>query len=412
MFKMGPGRTVSDRRDEMVDLLGSLIAVDTTNPPGMNYAEIVDILRPALDDLGYDTKVVEVPREIVRKRASPLAEGERPNVFARRDVGADVTVTIYAHMDTVPVEEPWSFDPFEGTLRDGKVYGRGAADMKGAIASLLTALTVIEEEDLEPRFNIDVAIVTDEELNYSGVCFMTDEDLLRGHVVCLEGGLRSLTVATNGFLEYSVAVSGRSVHSGRSFIGVNALEESAPVLEELLSLKERVEQRRSDYLAPKYSEEERIRPVLNVTMFSSGKKVNIVPSLARIQGDRRYLPEEDPADVEAELAEAVARGAGRSRAVNVELDIKGGYPPVVTPKESLRVERMREVMEDVLGEDVSLVGEQGSSDMGYLQESTGMEILSFGPGRTCSNPHGADEHVHVEDLLMHSEILVRYLTEW
>lgn len=404
-------KAVADKENDLLELLGSLLEIDTTNPPGKGYPRTVEVLKPKLDRLGYDSKVVEVPAEIVEKRCSPLVEGPRHNLLASKVNGDREPVTAYAPMDTVPVEEAWSFDPFRGTVRDDKIYGRGAADMKGSIATLVTALSVIEEEDLEPRFDIHAAFVTDEELNYSGACFMTDEDLLRGHVLCLEGGLHSLTVATNGFLEYEVTVRGRSVHSGRSYNGVNALEGTVPILEELLELKSRVEERESGYADPKYGSRGQIRPVLNATMFSSGKKVNIVPSKAQLNGDRRYIPEEDPADVEAEIGEAIARGAGRSKAVDVELDIKRGYPPVATPMDSPRVTRMQSVMEGVLDESVLLTGEQGSSDMGYVQASTRKEVLSFGPGRSCSNPHGADEHVHVEDLLKHCEILVRYLAE-
>lgn len=402
---------IEEREEQLVDLLQTMLSIDTTNPPGHGYPEMVELLEPMLQDLGYETRILEVPDEIVKKKSSALADGPRPNILARKDNGHDETVTVYAHMDTVPVEEPWSFDPLKGTRRDGKIYGRGAADMKGAIATLLTALAVIEEEGLDERYNVDVTLVTDEELYYSGVCFMVDEDLVRGHILCLEGGLRSLTVAINGFMSYSVSVKGKSVHSGRSYLGVNALEEAVPILEELLELKKEVDSRRSSYEATVYSDEDYIRPVLNITMFRGGQKVNIVPSAAVIQGDRRYIPEEDPAEVEAEIGEAVARGAGGSKAIDISFDIKRGYRPVVTPTDSPRVGRMKRVMEAVLDQDVPLVGEQGSSDMGYVQAVTDKEVLSFGPGRTCSNPHGADEHVHVEDLLRHAEILVRYITE-
>jgi len=154
---------VEAKRDRLVSLLEDLIRIPTVVPPGNNYEEIVQYLEPIFRSLCYSTEQVIIPTDKIDKIPYSL-EGPRVNLVARRDYGRKEPVTIYAHMDVVPIEEPWTKDPFNPVIENGKLYGRGAIDMKCGIASMVVALEILHELGLQPHFNIICTLCTDEEI--------------------------------------------------------------------------------------------------------------------------------------------------------------------------------------------------------------------------------------------------------
>lgn len=134
---------VGTKEERILELYKKLIGVDTTVPPGKNYDTLLDLIEPEFQRLGFTTERVTIPDELVATIPLPL-EGPRQNLVATRSHGKD-PVTIYAHMDVVPIEEGWDYDPFGAEYVDGKIYGRGTADMKGAIASVLVAVETMDE---------------------------------------------------------------------------------------------------------------------------------------------------------------------------------------------------------------------------------------------------------------------------
>ena len=165
---------VDAREGSFLKLLGQIINVDNSNPPGCNYDVLVDEIAPWFEAAGFDTERVIIPPTLVRTIPLPL-DGDRVNLVATRRAGKP-PLTIYAHMDTVPVEEAWNSDPFSAELRDGRIYGRGVADMKGTIASLITALEVMHALKLEPVWDLIACICTDEEIGvYPGIWHLAKE---------------------------------------------------------------------------------------------------------------------------------------------------------------------------------------------------------------------------------------------
>jgi succinyl-diaminopimelate desuccinylase len=238
---------VAQKRDRLVDLLRDLIRIPTVVPPGNNYTDMVDYLEPLFQNLGFCTQRVVVPDEHIKAIPFPLA-GPRVNLVATRDCHREEPVTLYAHMDVVPVDAPWTKDPFAGVVEDEKVYGRGALDMKSGIAGILVALEVLEELRLEPHFDLVCTLCTDEEIGvYPGVYHLAKEGYVRGHVVNTELGtqLPLLIAGVAGAVDVTVRTTGRSCHSGMNFLGVNAVEAMVPILDELLQLKAVVERRES-----------------------------------------------------------------------------------------------------------------------------------------------------------------------
>jgi len=407
-------RWVDDHEREFVELLLTLLSIDTTNPPGAGYPEMVDFLEGRLRSAGLHTERVEVPEELI----APPMQGRRINLVARFH-NEKPPLGVYAHMDTVPVEGEWDYSPW-GEVRDGRIWGRGASDLKSSIAAYVGAMEAIHALQLTPVYDVVGLLCTDEEVSHqnAGVMYLAKQNYVPDELLCLESGQDPFLVeGFVGIMVLEVTVKGRSCHSGKAYEGVNALESIAPILTELLALKAEVEQRTSRFQAePSQRSPSRYRTArLNLNAIDANGKHNAIPDRCWLLADRRYIPEEDADQVEAELRAAVERGRQRSPEADVEVTIKRGYPPMTIDVDGPVAQRMKHVMKLVQGyrdEDFCRFISFGSSDMALLQQLTGSDQMAvFGVGRDGEgNFHAPNENVRVSDLLAMIKELVAYFT--
>jgi len=424
-MKMGVEKKVEETLEKnetqkyLIGCLKKLVEIPTFVPPGEHYGEIVDWLIPVFNDLGFKCERVDMPVDIYETRQDTAElSGVRANLLATKDCSAKESVDVYTHLDVVPAGEGWSTPPFEPAIKDGRIYGRGTADSKGSVASLLTALRIMNEQGLESKYNIRVALTTDEELGlYSGLCFFADEGLLQGdYLLCMDGDNEGVCVATNGVMNWEMKVLGRSCHSSMPFLGVNAIENAAVVIRELDALKKAVAQRESK--VPCSSEmteitgQKHIKPVFNVTMINGGVKENLIPPSCTLRGDRRYIPEEAVEDVVKEFEAAVETIKTR-RGIDLELYLKPGFPPLFTDPDDDDewVSRVKAAASDAFGVSKETIGVQGGLDIAYAVKKTHQPVCALGVGSwTESNAHGPDENVRISDLKNYVKFLIRLLT--
>jgi succinyl-diaminopimelate desuccinylase len=407
-------QAVDEQEATLIERLRAVLAIDNCVPPGENYDTLVDLLEPVFQEHGFATTRVVVPEEKIRQIPLPLS-GERVNLVARLDNGKP-PLSVYAHMDTVPIEEGWNYDPFAGEIEDGRMYGRGISDMKGTIASVWTALDVMQQLGLEPVWDLNVLLCTDEEIGvHPGLYHLALEGYVEMPMLCLEGTQDPvLRLGSNGSLDTLITVRGRSAHSGRNYHGINALEETVPILVELLELKKRVEERRSKLpLAPEAGAPSHLRPMFNIDIMQSGVKSNIVPGVASVVINRRFIPEENVEDVKAEIQDAIDRGAERSRALEVEVQFVENYPSYYQSADHPGAQRLVDAMKLVQGyadNDFVRTGSGGSTDMAFVaQVLNSDEIATVGMGRSAeSRVHGANENIRLSDARAHVKELIYY----
>ena len=400
----------------IVDILKRIIAVDTSVPPGENYAKIVDIVEPEFQRFGFETKRVVVPEEKVRQIPVELS-GERCNLVASLKNGKN-KASAYAHIDVVPVDEPWSMDPFGGEIVDGKLYGRGTVDMKGSVASYLGAAKVLCEMGIEPHYELDCLLCTDEEIGvYPGARYLAEEGYFSKHLVWLElGAIEPIVViGAAGSVKVDLTALGKSCHSGMNYLGVNAVEELIPVLHELLTLKKDVERRLSripTFPLPEVPYE-KMTPMFSMTVIRGGTKDNIVPGECKLTINRRYIVDEIYEDVLTEIQEAVKRGREKSKLLDLKVDFNHVYSPVEIDPDSPASKKMRAAATAVKGyEDFIFGGISGSTDLGLVANALKPEkvdVACFGLVRASDiRAHTADEFVYVEDLITMTKELVHY----
>lgn len=409
---------VDTKESTLLERLRAIIGIDNCIPPGKNYDTLVSMLEPQFQQYGFTTERVIIPEDLIRKIPLPL-EGERVNLVASKSTGKPA-LTIYAHMDTVPIEEGWDYDPFGAELVDGRIYGRGVADMKGTIATLLTALEIIHEQKLEMTWDPNVCLCTDEEIGvYPGVWHLAKLGYVSMPVLCMEGGQDpAIWLGSNGAVDVTITVHGRSCHSGANYLGVNAIEEMVPIMVELLELKKEVEDRRSDLpLLPSPGAPSHLSPMFNLDIIHAGVKSNIVPSSCTLIVNRRYIPEEHYENVETEIRVAVARGQAKSKALGVDLEFMRTYPSA--RYDSIDIPLARKARRAIMlaqgyrDEDFIATGVGGSTDMANLVEELGAnQIVSFGPGRRSeSKAHGSNESIRLSDAKAHVFELISILCE-
>jgi len=405
---------VEANRDYIVDMLRKLVQIDTSVPPGRNYDKLVATLEPEFEKFGFTNERVIIPEEKVKEIPYDL-EGERVNLVARKDVGKE-TVSVYAHMDVVPIEEGWDCDPFAGVVEGDTFYGRGASDMKGSIACLMGALKVMHDLSLEPKFDMRCMICTDEEIGvYPGVLHLALNGYVEGHMLNLELGAQEpiLMQACEGSINVTITAIGKSCHSGMNYMGVNALEELIPIINELLALKKEVEARESkipSFPLPNVPSTQ-LTPMFNLSVIKGGAKPNITPGECSLIVNRRYIPEESDKDAIKEIEEAVERGKTKSKLIDVKVKAVSDYPPVVFDMESSYMKKMIEARRAVHDYGDFLVGGLGgSTDMGCVALALKTDkFIGVSPVRADNiSAHAANERVEISDLVNMTKELVHY----
>lgn len=381
---------------DYLKILKNLITLDTSVPPGNHYKEALDYLEPFFKECGFQTQQREIPPDQAEGRTG------RVNLICRRANPGRPRLIFYAHIDVVPTQGWLAFEP---RVEDGKLYGRGAADMKGAIPALLMALEKGRNQPL--NYDVSVMITTDEEYSQASQLRYISrflEPLKGAYFFDLDSNFGYVSIANLGALQMDILVKGRSVHSGLSHLGENAVEKAVWILEALLKLKTQVTSRKSRILTHPETGLDRMTARLNINMIQGGLKVNIVPDQCTISIDRRLIPEENLTEARQEILDTLAA------VPDVNWEIVREYSiPTLPPCEDPITNKLVGILKEVTGEG-GKYGEMGSGDLANIvvNEWRGQE---FGMGviRTESNIHGINEFVYLKDIEDLAEIVYRFL---
>ncbi|NWG01747.1 MAG: M20 family metallopeptidase [Syntrophaceae bacterium] len=382
------------RKKELIDLTTRLVRIPTENPPG-NEKAAVPFLKSILSKMGFKTKTILSPKG-------------RPNIFAEKSWGKGGRTLIFnGHLDVVPAGHPsqWRFPPFQGKLDKGRIYGRGASDMKGGIASFIHALSMIERSKIHPpQGAIILHLVSDEESHgHQGMGFLTQRGGIHGDAA-LVGEPTDLypVIAHKGALWLRISTLGKSAHSGRPHLGVNAIEKMTKLIQQL-------------HLIPIEKEHPLLgKPTFNVGMIRGGTKINIVPDHCEIELDRRMLPNEKKEDIVKEVKEVLDSLQRQDPLFQYQLEeIDFAEPSEVNPEEEI-VKMGVEATQEVTGEKPPLRAFSGFTDSRYYINQCHIQTLILGPGDT-HQIHTTDESVEVEALIqaahIYARIIINYLSE-
>lgn len=399
------------------DLLGRLkrlVGFPTVNPPGRDYEAITGYLTRELARVGLSARRHPIPQAML-KRALPAAQHGFPryNVIGKlRAPGATKTVHFNAHYDVVPVSGTWRHgSPFSGAVEKGLIYGRGTADMKGSIASLLTALDAIRQTRAKPLMNVEVSFTADEETDsLLGTGWLVQHAPIHpDYAVVMEGGERaSVCCGHNGVIWLEVAVHGRAAHGSKPEAGINAFEKMAALARALEGYQRRIAHIR--FATPDGKFRRATANVGGVFSCGEGAKVNTVPGYAAFTIDRRVLPGEDHAEAERDLRAflaAAARSIPRCRITVTK--ISENFSCFRSPRDPFFA-AMASSVRRVRRAPTAFAVSTGFNDMHFFAHHLGIPTLGYGPGGR--QEHGVDERAAVRDLVDTARIYADLLTSF
>lgn len=409
---------VDERREAIVETLLGAVRIPTQTPPGENYDRIVDYFLPGFAELGFEARRVDVPEEVLKQRLfsiQPAASGVRANLLATKNIPGAAQMGIYCHLDTTQAGEldKWTDPPFEPVVRNGFVIGRGTADSKGGCTAIYWGLRVLHELGIEPAVSPVVALTTDEELGpYTGLSYLAESgafDACETFYSC-DGMSNSVAIGCQGTIRWTIRVEGKSCHSSTPFMGLNPIEHSLVLIEEILALKVVVEERRSRLkLSPEMREaagRDQVAPALNITIARAGWRPTAIPPELILGGDRRYMPEEDADEVIAEFEAAVARARARDPQLRCTVDFARTYEPFANDPGDPWIQVVCALAGHVRGEPVEAAALSGGTDVADVARRTRARIAIHGLADFVeTRNHAPDERCRISDMLNQAKIV-------
>jgi succinyl-diaminopimelate desuccinylase len=381
------------RKDEAVSLLQRILQTDTTNPPG-NELEAAQILDDFFRAHGVETEV----DEFLSGRANLLArlpgEGrDRPSLM------------LCGHMDVVPASgTAWDADPFAAELRDGKIYSRGASDMKSGLAAMAVAVANLRQEETAFPGDVLFAATASEEVDCRGARRFVERGILEGvgAVVIAEPTREDVILAHKGALWVEITTRGKSAHGSAPETGINAIEHMHHVLGELLQ-NFRFEVDPDPTLGA---------PTLSVDRIDGGVAVNVVPDECRLQIDIRTVPAQDHGEILQDIERRIDSLRDDLPGLNYEIEVMQERLAVNTPEEERIAQVAEGLREETYDSPSSRAGASYYTDASVLIESyPDLAVVLYGPGddRLAHQPNECvDVESFVHSIGFYEQIAARY----
>jgi acetylornithine deacetylase len=371
-------------------LTRALVEIDSRNPLLVSGAPgeqgCAAFLQGVLDAWGFRTELQE---------AAP----GRPNLVARIGRARNGrTLMFNGHLDVVGVEG-MIHSPFSAVERNGRLYGRGSADMKGGIAAMCAAAYLAASEGLAGE--IIVAAVADEEYLSAGTRALIDRGVRAEACVVTEPTKLAIMPAHRGFVWLDVEVTGRAAHGSRWDIGVDAIRHAGLLLAELDRIDSDVLPQREHPLLGRAS--------LHASLIQGGLGYSTYPDRCVIGLERRTIPGETFADVVAEVERACDTVRARKRAFAATVRPGGGQGPSDVSVDAPLVLALGDALR-AAGEPVRIEGMSAWTDAALLNEA-GIPAVCFGPG-DISLAHAAEEYIPVDEIDRAREVLTALARSW
>ena len=403
---------IADRRDEIVDLTRRLIRIPSVNPPGTDYLACCELIRDRLTPRGFDTL-------LIRGEGTPGDSDRYPrwNVIMRREGRSPgPTVHFNGHIDVVEPGAGWTFDPYGGDVAEGRVYGRGACDMKGGIAASIVAAETFC--DLFPCYPgaIEISGTADEETGgYGGVAYLAEKGLMSkpriDHVIIPEPLDKDrICLGHRGVWWAEIETKGHIAHGSMPFLGDCAVRHMGAVLERFeAELYPALAARRTDM--PVVPEGAR-QSTLNINGIHGGLGEDfdglpapLVPDSCRMVIDRRFLIEEELGAVKGEVR-ALLDGLAETRP-KFHYEIRDLFEvlPTMTERDAPVVRAVAGAVQQVFGREPDYVVSPGTYDQKHIDRIGRLkDCIAYGPG-ILELAHQPDEFVVIDDMVESAQVM-------
>ncbi|WP_111733195.1 acetylornithine deacetylase/succinyl-diaminopimelate desuccinylase family protein [Roseovarius amoyensis] len=412
---------IEARRDDLVALCQSLVRIPTVNPPGLNYREICDLLDQRLSGSGFQT-------ELIRATGAPGDSDSQPrwNIVARREGRhPGPCVHFNSHIDVVEPGHGWTTDPFGAELRDGRVYGRGTCDMKGGLAASIIAAEAFIAACPDFAGAVEISGTADEESGgYGGVAYLAEQGRFSpgrvDHVIIPEPLNKDrICLGHRGVWWAEIETKGEIAHGSMPFLGDCAVRHMGAVIAEMeTSLFPALAEKRTDM--PVVPEGAR-QSTLNINSIHGGAAepeegytglpAPCVPDRCRMVIDRRFLIEEDIAEVQAEIRAVMERVRKGRSGLDYEITELFRVLPSMTDADAPVVTAVDRAIAQVFGRPATHVVSPGTYDQKHIDRIGKLKnCIAYGPG-ILDLAHKPDEYVGVEDMVQSARVMALALAD-
>ncbi len=390
--------------DEEVRFLQELVRVPTDTPPGNNAPHAVRTAE-LLQGFGLEAEAHPVPAQAVQDYGMQSIT----NLIVRREYGDDgPRIALNAHGDVVPPGDGWTHDPYGAEIDNGSLYGRAAAVSKSDFASFTFAVRALEAVGKPTRGAVELHFTYDEEFGgLLGPGWLLAQGLTRPDLLIAAGFSYEVVTAHNGCLQMEVTVRGKMAHAAIPSSGVDALQGAVALLNALYA--QNAQYRKITSQVPGIS-----HPYLNVGRIEGGTNTNVVPGKVSFKLDRRMIPEENAAEVEAGIRRIIEETAASCPGIRVDIKrllLANSMRPL--PGAQPLVQAIQQHGEAVFGEPIPAMGTPLYTDVRLYAEA-GIPGVIYGAGpRTVLESHAkrSDERVVLEDLRRATKVIARTLAD-
>jgi succinyl-diaminopimelate desuccinylase len=412
---------IENRREALIELTQDLIRIPTLNPPGNKYREICTFLAERLAKSGFKVELIRAEGAIADSDKYP-----RWNLVARHE-GAKTGDCVHfnGHHDVVEVGHGWSRDPFGGQLEDGKIYGRGACDMKGGLATSIIAAEAFIAVCPDYAGAIEISATADEESGgFGGVAYLAEQGYFDPekvqHVIIPEPLNKDrICLGHRGVWWAEIETKGRIAHGSMPFLGDCAVRHMGAVLQEI-----------ETYLFPLLATKRTDMPVvpdgakqstLNINSIHGGEAEQpedytglpapCVPDRCRIIIDRRFLIEEDVDQVKAEVTQMLEKIKAERPKFEYEIRDMFEVQPSMTDQDAPVVQTVARAIKQVMNKNPQYVVSPGTYDQKHIDRIGKLKnCIAYGPG-ILDLAHQPDEWIGVQDMVDSGQVMALALAE-
>jgi succinyl-diaminopimelate desuccinylase len=370
------------QKEELINILKKLIQIPTENPPGKTE-EVVNFLITEVfsDKKGFHNEVITHFKNGVKLH----------NLVTKMGTGKK-KIVLSGHFDVVPVGDQleWTYPPFSAKIADGKIFGRGSADMKGGLTSLIGVMKVLNSD---PYFVENYELIflgtADEEAGMSGADLLTKKGYVKNVdlMIIAEPTNLKIGVAEKGLLWVTIRVTGKSAHGSMPQKGHNAIEGLLKIIPKIYNC---IEDKSNKILG---------RSTINVGKIQGGTKINIVPDYAELEIDFRLIPEQKHDTVIDNLRKV------QLKPYSIDVEITNSLNSLITDINHPFVQNLKKITNS------EYIGLPYATDAcKYISPTNFIPFVIFGPG----NPniiHKINEYVLIDNILKATELLINALIQ-
>ena len=410
---------IDEKRDTAIEFLRSMVAIPSVTG---DEGPIQAFMQTHLEKMGLEIDMWDMDAEEIQKHPAAAVVTEsyegRPNIVATyKGSGGGRSLLLNGHTDVIPAGPPesWTNDPWSATIRENRIYGRGACDMKSGVASQVLALDYIQSTGIKLKGDVLINIVVDEEVSGHG----TLDTVLRGYKADagISGETSTLAIqpACIGRIWFQILIRGKAAGIQQRYIGVNAIDLGYKIKLAVDELEKHRLETVSHALYPKIID---ALPCM-VGSFESGTFPSAFPDTCLLKGSIATVPGEDHNGVKQSFLDHIAKVAAEDPWMK-------DHPPEVTfgnkfggldaeaadiPPDHPIVTTLIDCFKEVAGKEPEISGRQGAADTRFLINNGDTPTVIFGPGPTAVM-HANDEYVEIDDYITAIKVYALSICDW